>query len=359
MKIIILLMRIVVLSCIFCIITLCSNVQKKETETASKVIKVDMNSKITENFQDIIYSMNMLKLEESDEYPIGEIKKLILTNRNIYILDQRRSKSVFIYNRDGKLENVIHRVGPGPGEYITSDDMNLDKESNNIVILDGSARKLLFYSEKGQFRSDLKLDFFVNTFFIKNNNFILDKGNTVYKITNFNYIIIKNRQGDDIANLLPIPDFLKEMTIVSYNPLQEVGDTVLYMPSLNNAIYKIYDNKIEKKYQIDFGTKWPGRNFFESRKNDHIAKIANDITSGGYVSFLNFLESNAYLHLNFYYNDSPVWYFYNKTTGQSIMFRNTNKDVSQPLAVDGNTFICVRYLENSNPTLVFFDLRWE
>jgi len=346
---------------VLCIIISCSSTQKKEIETTGKVIKIDVSGKITENFPDIAQSISMLKLEESNEYPIGEIKKILLTNRKIYILDQQGAKSVFTYNRNGTLENVIHHVGLGVGEYVSPDDMDLDKESNNIVILDKNIRKLLFYSEEGKFLSDLRLDFYVNAFTVKNGNFIIDKGNDVYKRTDFNYITILNRNADNIANVLPIPDFLNQMAISPNNPLQQLKDTVLYMPSLNNAIYKIYDNMIEKKYDIDFGAKWPKRDFFEQRKNDHIGKIANDIANNGYVGFLNFLESNTYLHLNFYYNDrnSCVWYFYNKTTGQSIMFRNTNKDISQPVAVEETTFVCVRYTENSNPFLVFFDLKWE
>ncbi|MDR3219931.1 MAG: 6-bladed beta-propeller [Dysgonamonadaceae bacterium] len=138
-----------------------------------------------------------------------------VTNTAIYILDAQRAKSLFIYDREGRLKKVIDNIGNGPGEF--------------------------------------KFNTYVNSFItINNDDIILDKGNFISDEST-NYIRIINKEGDKITELLPVPEFVREITISPRNPLQENRDTILFMPSLSNNIYQIYDKKIEVRYQLDFG----------------------------------------------------------------------------------------------------------
>lgn len=87
-------------------------------------------------------SVSIISLETKEERLIGEVTKLSHQNNLIYIADNL-SKSIFVFDMSGKLQNKIHAVGNGPGEYVNISYFTV--HGNDMVILDHYARKLLFY----------------------------------------------------------------------------------------------------------------------------------------------------------------------------------------------------------------------
>jgi hypothetical protein len=346
---------------IFILFLACTSNNKEDISPDSKVITVDLDANMGEkNVFDIAASVTMLRLEEDDENPIGFIDKMIITRTRIYILDSQRAKSLFIYDRDGNFKNIIYHVGNGPGEYTYPKDFDIEKGTENIIIMDGNLRKLLYYTKDGNFISDLSFkNTFVNAFSTTNKDaLILDKGNTISDESN-NYIRIVDNKGETIKELLSIPEYLKEITITPRNPLQKIQDTVLYLPSLSNLVYQIVDNQIALRYQFDFGKSWPGKGFFESKKGNHPLQIAQDLEKDEYVSFLNFLESKDVIHSNFYFGDKLFSYYYNKNSEKAILFYSTDRTLTPPITVLESSFVCVRYVEDHNPGLIFLDIKWD
>jgi hypothetical protein len=329
-------------------------------------VSVDLKQKVEEKtVQDIALSMEFLRLEESFDYPIGFIDQIYITARNIYILDTQRAKALFIYGRDGKLQKVIDTIGQGPGEFVRPHDFDI-QSNGNIVIHDGDQRKLMYYTPQGDFISEVRLNTSANNFAVNNDNntIVLDKGNGVFDRINPqgdgvpNYIHIITESGEKITELLPVPEFVREITINPRNSFQRYADTLRYMPSLSNKIYSIQNNNIALKYQVDFGGLWPGESYFENVKGQHPLQIAQGLVKDNYVAFLNYLESREALYFDFKYDNNQYSYYYNKDNGKSIMFYNNNKDITVPLTVTGNTFICAMYSDNRNPGLMFYDIAW-
>jgi len=130
------------------------------------------------------------------------------------------------------------------------------------------------------------------------------------------------------------------------------------MPSMSNEIYSIHENESALKYQINFGNRWPDESYLKSKKGKHPFGIVQDLLKDNYVAFLNYLESSDVLHLNFSYDSRNYSFYYNRSSGQSTLFYTTNKDITFPLTTIGNTFVCVQYVEDKNPVLIFFDVAW-
>jgi hypothetical protein len=333
-----------------------------QTEKVSDIqaITIDLDQPIkTMNIREVSSSISSLRLEESEDNPIGIINKLIVTNTNIYILDWERSRSLFIYDREGRFKNVIHQIGSGPGEFVRPDDFDIQKGSGNIIILDGNQRKLLVYNKNGDFISDIKFGMHINRFIVTNDNhIILDKGNTISDHSE-NHIRITDMNGNTVTELFPIPEYSKEITISPRNPLQKfLGDTILFMPSLSDQIYQIHENKISQRYQLDFGKYWPGKSYFEREKGKHPLKIAQDMLANDYAAFFNYLESKDVLHINFEHKHKPVSFYYNKKTGAKVLFHMSEENLSHPFVVDGTSFILAGYIEDKNPILIFYDIKW-
>jgi hypothetical protein len=338
----------------------CTSMSKKEEiASGAKIITIDLDQSLeTKNLQDVVSSITAIGLEEFDDNPIGVIDKIIITNTNIYILDSQRSKSLFIYDRNGKFKSVIHRIGSGPGEFIRPDDFDIQKGTEKLFVLDGNQRKILIYNKNGDFISDLKFETHINSFVTaSNNNIILNKANTISDHSN-NQIRIIDSKGNTIKELLPIPKYAKEITISPRNPLQKFhNDTILYMPSLSHEIYQIHENEISLRYQLDFGKYWPRKEYFENEKGKHPLKIAQDLIANEYAAFFNYLETKDILHVNFDYKDKSVSFYYNKKSGETLLFSPADENLSFPLTVDGTSFVCAVYFENKNPTLVFYDIK--
>ncbi|MDR1582936.1 MAG: 6-bladed beta-propeller [Prevotellaceae bacterium] len=337
----------------------CTSTSKKEGSNSDiKIITVDLNQPIeTKNIQEIVSSITVLKLEEIEDNPIGVIDKMLITNTNIYILDSQRSKSLFIYDRTGKCKQVIHHVGSGPGEFIRPDDFDIQKNTGNLVILDGNQRKLLVYKKNGDFISELKLETHINSFLTINDNYIvLNKGNTMSDHSN-NQIRIVDLKGNTITELLPISEYAKEITISPRNPLQKFyNDTILFMPPLSDQIYEIYENEISLRYQLNFEKYWPEKGYFEQEKGNHPLKIAQNLVANDYAAFFNYLETKEVLHVNFSYKHKPISFYYNKKSGTSLLFNIADENFSFPLTVEGSSFVRAVYFEDKNPMLIFYDL---
>jgi outer membrane murein-binding lipoprotein Lpp len=347
-----------VILCTFVLQTCTSTSKKEENASNARTITIDLDQQVeTKSLQDVVSSVTAIGLEESGENPIGIIDKMIITNTNIYILDGQRSKSLFIYDRKGKLKNVIRKVGTGPGEFVRPDDFDIQKSSGNLFILDGNQRKILIYNKNGDFISDLKFEIHINSFLTaSNNNIILNKANTVSDRSN-NQIRIVDAKGNTVTEHLPIPEYSKEITICPRNPLQKFyNDTILYMPSLNDKIYQIHGDEISLRYQLNFGKYWPGNEYFEKERGKHPLKIAQSLVANDYAAFFNYLETKDVLHVNFDHKHKPVSFYYNKKSGTSLLFSPKDENLSFPLTVDGTSFVCAIYFEDRNPTLIFYDI---
>src|SRR5690606_19507132 len=56
-------------------------------------------------------------LESNSESVIGNVDEIVITKDNIVVLDRFQTQSIFIFDREGRYINRIHRPGKGPGEY--------------------------------------------------------------------------------------------------------------------------------------------------------------------------------------------------------------------------------------------------
>lgn len=73
----------------------------------------------------------------------------------IIVLDASVSKTVFVFNTEGKFLFKLGRHGKGPGEYVNPVSVASDK--NRIVIYDGSKLALIFYRLDGKFIKEISM----------------------------------------------------------------------------------------------------------------------------------------------------------------------------------------------------------
>lgn len=75
-------------------------------------------------------------LESNKDCLIGFVNKIQVFDGYIYILDSSKTKSLFVFDMEGKFIRKIGSLGNAPGEYLELNDFTLDTESRIIYLCD-------------------------------------------------------------------------------------------------------------------------------------------------------------------------------------------------------------------------------
>lgn len=134
--------------------------KKQQTSTEitiemDKVIAIDCDS-VT------IKKLKYIPLEINSDVLIGQIDKMLVRNDRIFVADYHGSKSLFVFDMQGKFIFKINSFGRGPGEFLEFFDFNI-APSGEIYLWDVAQFKLIRYSSEGFFLSEKRLSYqFIN-----------------------------------------------------------------------------------------------------------------------------------------------------------------------------------------------------
>jgi hypothetical protein len=342
-----------------------SCVQKKSTNSSDSVsteelIRIDFGKEYTKKrFPNTNYAMTIQRLEDNEEYPVGNVDKLIVDAKKIYILDSTKAKALFIYDRNGRLLHVINQTGKGPGSFFAPQDFEIDRKTGNIIIMDTNLRKFVVYSPEGKYIKEFGYDFYAVHFALDNeNNILADNGNipsedSAYRLKNMDL------DGKFLNSFFASDPSTTGITFNPRAPLQQCDGKMYYLPTLSNNIYTLEGTEAAAAYQLDFGKYWPSKEFCESVKGMHPLKIRELMFKNNYVCFLNYIQTKSVLHLDFYMGKKYSFY-YDKNTKKSLLISMEDESLSFPLATYGDEFIFVKYHEDTGaPTIVFYTVNFD
>lgn len=97
----------------------------------------------------VVDSVSYVKFEVTEESLIGRAHRILFVNDKYFIHDFP-SKSIMIFDHNGKYLNKLSKYGQGPGEYLVPESFCVDNE-DNIYILETSLKRILKYNSKGEF----------------------------------------------------------------------------------------------------------------------------------------------------------------------------------------------------------------
>jgi hypothetical protein len=332
--------------------------KESKTNVAKDSTRIEVNfDKVYEErkFPHTNSSITIQKLEECPDIPIGQIDKVIVDHKRIYILDRSKSKALFIYSREGAFLDVIHYVGRGPGEFIAPHCFDIDEKSGDIIIMDSNGRKIIIYSSTGEYIKEFKYDFIAVDFIVDNeNNLIFNTGNFPSEDSK-NFLIVKmNMEGHILNRFFPADNL--SPSLAAFNPrnsLQKCDGELFFLPTFSNYIYSLNNDEPQAIYKIDFGSHWPTEEFFEKSDRMHPLKVRERLIGNDYVCFLNFIQTKDVLHLDFHRGKNHSFY-YNKNTKQSLLLPMEDESISFPIGVFYDQFIFVSYMKTGEPFLVFY-----
>jgi len=137
---------------------------ERKPTSAITTFEVDRIAQKTAKMQEIIPDFTIVSLETNDESLIQYIKKVIVFENRIFILDDQRP--IFaIFSDEGQFVQTIGRKGNGPGEFYHPTDFILDTKNKLIELYDGFRDQILIYDFNGKYLKSIRVpvqgDYFI------------------------------------------------------------------------------------------------------------------------------------------------------------------------------------------------------
>lgn len=190
----------------------------------------------------------VIPLETVGDALIGEIDKLEMDDSHIVILD-KRMRTVWLFGIGGKFIRKIGRLGNGPKEYVSLDDMCFDKENGTVWIWDRVKQVMLEYDLTGELLKEVATGFSSNVFAKTNEGFWLYY--SYLKNPDNNSLILVNEEMDHL-----VKGFFatKETFPVSLSSgfTSWAGKEYFYFP-LSNVLYSLDGTEARPYIEFDFG----------------------------------------------------------------------------------------------------------
>jgi hypothetical protein len=207
-------------------------------------------SKLIEN--DIQY----IPITESKD-TIQAIDKILFNDTIIYVLDRKYSKKVHAINIDGNTRFTFGVLGSGEGEY--GDPSHIGIVKKELHLFDNSNMSLLKYDLNGNFKEEIKLNFWIDEFLSIDDYIIAYCPSSFNKNTDFGSDVLKVLSSDYVKlenSFFPYVEVLEN--VCGPGQINLYDNQVNYMRSYLGEIWSLKNNSLSPRFKIDFGKySWP------------------------------------------------------------------------------------------------------
>lgn len=297
-----------------------------------------------------IEELKYIPLETRSECLMSSIRKILVKDNKIYILDNDVANSIFVFSLEGKFIYKINKPGKGPGEYVSLSDFDVDN-FGNIFVNDQMSRKIIKYSNSG-----------ANFLEISNNdlcylylNYISD---SLVIFEDYRYFTDINNQKEPCGIVYWNPVTKKvvdrffplrkrkyeEIARITARVIWNSGEKLSYLRSFSDTIFELQENGPIAKYAFKFPIK---RLPFSDLEPMVEAKNKFEIAMGKYGAVINnFYETDKYLFMNFNISEEMHYFYYKKNekrtfTGKALLENQAMMTAINVEAIYDDYFISV------------------
>jgi hypothetical protein len=279
-----------------------------------------------------------IPLETDSNILIGGIAKASVINDNLLILDSKFSKSLYLFDLNGKFINKFGEVGKGPGQFLQPLDFTFDSESQKLFVLDAGL-KVFTYEMNGKFISTIDLSL------KKISAFKFEKTPVGFALiaggTDFN-LLLTNNNFDIISHHFPYT--VRDLEYVMINPINRVSDSlVTYRRNLNDTLFSLGE-QLSPHVFINTGNTISISN---SSLNSTVSiEMINLLRSRTATIVHGYFENTAHIVLGAAIKGEPHYLFYNKKSKNIslVPFANFSDDITYGdfiniVGMSGDSFI--------------------
>ena len=217
-------------------------------------IPIDMNTNDTTHvlpFDSWFEVVSAVRLEMTDDNPIGLIGDVVFAKGNIVVADYERAKSITVYDWDGHYLNSISGVGQGPREYVYTRYISTTPDGSFVTITD--PQKLMTFDVDGSFIGSVKLPFWnFGTEWLGGETYVQTRssGLDIRKEGYRPCIVASTPDGDIRFSGIPTDQTEKFNWSFMYY-FRKFHQQLFYMPAFNDTIFTIDAKGVTPCYYLD------------------------------------------------------------------------------------------------------------
>ncbi|MBO7478810.1 MAG: 6-bladed beta-propeller [Salinivirgaceae bacterium] len=219
---------------------------------------IDLSSAISTEeiiIDDIIDSIKIIQLDSN--IMVGEIIQLIITDSNIYILDNYSNGSVVIFDNKGKLIKRIS-IGRGPGETNHVERIVYDEKDETLLVYQTYC--ISKYTKKGMYIRKYDMDILLTDFYPLEKGYLIaqieGEFNTLDETTDKDHTLAITKL-DSAFSICSEPNLCAKK-VYSYSNSNHPffissTDDILIARPLDHYIYNYRNDSILVKYVLNLG----------------------------------------------------------------------------------------------------------
>ena len=198
-------------------------------------------------FSEFAEAVEMIPLEFTDESILGEIKKVVLSEDFIFVMERFNSAGIYTFDRSGKFLYRIGSRGQGPEECADVDDFSINEKDRLIYIYDSVRKKVFVFSFDNEFIKTIPMDYSATNMEYQDGLFYLYREDARYGVPLYS-LVIKDINGDLVEKYYPMSDLPKSHDCV----FCKRENDILFAQDMNDSVFVLSGEKLSPVYYIDY-----------------------------------------------------------------------------------------------------------
>lgn len=198
-------------------------------------------------FSEFVEAVEMIPLEFTDESILGEIKKVVLSEDFIFVMERFNSAGIYTFDRSGKFLYRIGSRGQGPEECADVDDFSINEKDRLIYIYDSVRKKVFVFSFDNEFIKTIPMDYSATNMEYQDGLFYLYREDARYGVPLYS-LVIKDINGDLVEKYYPMSDLPKSHDCV----FCKRENDILFAQDMNDSVFVLSGEKLSPVYYIDY-----------------------------------------------------------------------------------------------------------
>ena len=232
----------------------CTSTKEKQKGTEmGDVVSIPITDMETDygKLSDFAEEIKMIPLEFSDDCILGEIRKIVMSDSCIFVLERANQKGIYVFDHIGKYLYRIGNRGQGPEEFINLSDFSLNEEQRLIYLYDITRTRVLIFSYEGDFIKDIQMNYYADNFEYQNGLFYLYRENVFYGDPSYS-LVIKDDKGETVNKYYPV---IEKLSYTNYCIFQKLDNEILFAEDMRDSIFSLRGDKLTPRYFVDYKDK--------------------------------------------------------------------------------------------------------
>lgn len=314
-----------------CILCSCdkSRMNSQMREDAAKE-RINMQACIKQEsiiLNEIFDTTVVFPIPTDENYLIGTINKLIVSDSIFAMLDSDISHSAFLLNKYTGWKYCINRQGKGPTEYINPCDIMFHPTLDMIGVFCNYNRKIIYYRLDGEFSHEYKIPMFANAIHPVSENVVAYTDYVLNESLAKSGLYPNLIMCDSLQNVISCKDYF----VKNINPkvvwssrcsFSCWDDTLAIKPDHSNTVYHCTADSIYAAYNIDFGFPNAYQQYWEkaTEKKLKVEDFDRYCRQIGVCETIWYLESQDYIYFA-YRGDEINHVIHSKKTKETRQFK--------------------------------------